>query len=167
MSWDKYFIEMLPVIASKSKDPSTKVAAIITDPNHIILATGFNGFPRGVVDTEKRYENRTLKYKYIVHAEANAVFAAAKKGIALDSGTIYISWIPCCECTKAIIQSGIQQIVFDGKDFQKQREYWNQRWLESILDSLRMLQESSVHVDYLDHEGDLVPVTVKNYQEGI
>jgi dCMP deaminase len=118
-SWTEYYIGLLPAIASKSKDPSTKVGCVIVGPNNNVISTGFNGFPKRVQDNPvefaHRYE-RPAKYTFTVHAEVNAVANAAAHGIATQGATAYISWPPCAECAKVLIQAGIARIVFDKRN---------------------------------------------------
>jgi len=161
MSWYKYFIDMLPHVASKSKDTSTKVGAIIIDHNNIIVATGYNGFPRGVREDEgvpERFE-RPIKYSYTEHAERNAIYAAARKGIALEGCTIYIGWLPCTDCARGIIQCGINTIVIDGRDYELKKKYWDERWLEDFVTSMTMLREASVEVYRFDDRNGIQLVT--------
>lgn len=112
-SWDNYFIKMAFLIASKSKDPSTQVGCVIVGPDHEIRSTGFNGFPRGVVEnTPERWE-RPAKYEYVEHAERNAVYNAARMGTSVKGCVAYLNWepYPCVECAKAFIQAGITEVV--------------------------------------------------------
>lgn len=94
--------------ASWSKDPSTKVGAVIVDHDHRLLGAGYNGFARGVDDREDRYLDKPTKYKLIVHAEANAILNAVS---SIRGMTIYTTKFPCSECTKLIIQAGICRII--------------------------------------------------------
>jgi dCMP deaminase len=118
-SWTEYYIGLLPAIASKSKDPSTKVGCVIVGPNNNIISTGFNGFPKRVQDNPvefaHRYE-RPAKYTFTVHAEVNAVANAAAHGIATLGATAYVSLPPCTECAKVLIQAGIVRVVFDKQN---------------------------------------------------
>jgi len=167
-NWHEYFINMLGSVKMKSKDRSTQVGSIIVGPHHNILSTGFNGFPRGVKEThedvqgsyirssmretlekeiDKRHE-RPDKYLWTEHAERNAIYNAARHGIALEGSTIYISWLPCSRCARAIIQSGIKTIVVDAKDRAEKEEYWNNRWGDDIDVSKTMLTESKINIIY-------------------
>jgi len=150
MSWNKYFIEMLSVIAAKSKDKSTKVGSIITTKEHTIVSTGFNGFPRGVKEDESVSErfDRPLKYKFTEHSERNAIFASARHGIALNGCTIYQSWLPCTDCARAIIQVGIKKIVVDGRTYLDSRKYWDERWFDDMVVSVDMIREADVKIHF-------------------
>lgn len=107
--WDKRFINIAKEVSTWSKDPSTKVGAVIVSPDKDIVATGYNGFPRGIHDNENDYENRELKYKKVVHAEMNAIIRSKRD---LTGHTLYVYPIQCCSnCAACIIQSGIKRIV--------------------------------------------------------
>lgn len=106
------YLKLIPVveaIANLSKDPSCKVGAVVFDDDSNVLSTGYNGFARGVDDSEERLNHRETKYKYIVHAEANAVAQASRVGARLlGSNIILTSMYPCSSCAKLIIQAGIK-----------------------------------------------------------
>jgi len=112
MPWDTYFLQLAMLAGSRSKDPSTKVGAVIVGPDREIRSTGYNGFPRGVEDYPDRWE-RPEKYKWVVHAEANAVLAAARMGTSLLGCTLYMPYDapPCMGCCAQIIQAGIEEVV--------------------------------------------------------
>ncbi len=115
-SWDVFFLELAQFVAEKrSKDPSTKVGAVIADSFNRIVSIGYNGFPRGVNDCPDLYANREEKYKRVVHAELNAILNAARP---VNGCTIYI-WplFTCNECAKIIIQSGIERVVYPFQGF--------------------------------------------------
>lgn len=107
--WDIRFLELAKLVGSWSKDPSTKVGAVIVDQNNRIISTGYNGFPKNVEDTQERLVDREQKYDIIVHAEANALIFAKTP---LEGCTIY-TWPfqPCSKCAGLIIQSGIIRVV--------------------------------------------------------
>jgi len=110
--WDRHFLALALQHAQMSKDPSSKVGAVIVGPDREILSVGFNGFPRGVADTPKRLNDREEKYRLIVHAEANAMLAAARVGIRLKGATLYTApYLPCTRCAVEVIQAGIVEVV--------------------------------------------------------
>jgi dCMP deaminase len=107
-NWDKRFLDLAELVSSWSKDPSTKVGAVIVDDQNVIVSVGFNGFPKGVKDDD-RLNHRDSKYQIIVHAENNALMFAKRP---LDGCTIYTyPFMPCPRCAGMIIQSGIKRIV--------------------------------------------------------
>jgi dCMP deaminase len=111
MDWDAYFQPLVYNIAAKSKDRSSKYGAIITDVSRRILSTGYNGIPRGL-EYREDYHSRPDKYMYFVHAEQNAIYAAAANGVAVEGGCIYLIKPPCAECVKGIIQAGIGEVIY-------------------------------------------------------
>ena len=114
ISWDEYFMGVALLAAARSKDPNTQVGACIVDNENRILSTGYNGFPAGCSDDEFPWEREgnslETKYLYVVHAELNAILNA--KGKDLTGCSIYVALFPCNECAKAIIQSGIKEVVY-------------------------------------------------------
>jgi dCMP deaminase len=147
LTWDEFFINMAILAATKSKDPSTKVGCIIVDDDNVQLSMGFNGFPRGIIETQQEWNSlnyinqltkglfekiteptnfdrweRPQKYSWVEHAERNAVYNAARKGISLKGARAYLNWdlAPCAECARSFIQSGIKEVIgpnipFKGK----------------------------------------------------
>jgi len=112
--WDIDYLALAKWWAErKSKDPSTKVGAVIVRSDKTVVSLGYNGFPRGIEDTEERLSNRALKYPRMVHAEMNAVLNAKEP---LDGYTLYV-WPPafyaptCDRCAVHIIQAGIKRVV--------------------------------------------------------
>lgn len=143
--WHIRFLKLAEFYSQWSKDPSTKVGAVIVDDNGIVRGMGYNGFPRGVKDTPERYENRELKYKLIVHAEVNAVLNSTG---SVRGCSIYV-WptlmIPniCPECCKAVIQSGIKNVIgWKGET--------TPRWQEMAHLSEMMLREAGVSIFQID-----------------
>ena len=103
INWNEYFMGVAILASKRSKDPNTQVGACIVDENNIILSTGYNGFPYGCSDDEFPWERsgEDTKYKYVVHAELNAILNA--RGKNLNNARIYVDLFPCNECAKAII----------------------------------------------------------------
>ena len=114
ISWDEYFMGVALLAAQRSKDPNTQVGACIVDSSKRILSTGYNGFPQGCSDDDfpwNRDEKQgETKYPFVVHAELNAILNASGKN--LFGSTVYVALFPCNECAKAIIQSGIKEVVY-------------------------------------------------------
>lgn len=115
ISWDEYFMGVSLLASMRSKDPSTQVGACIVSMDNKILSVGYNGFPRGCSDDEFPWErsgddqNQT-KYPFVCHAELNAILNAG--GQNLRGSRIFVALFPCNECAKAIIQSGIGEVVY-------------------------------------------------------
>jgi len=144
MKWDKRFINLAREISTWSKDPSTKIGAVIVNDDRRILATGYNGFPRGISDNDWRYEDREEKYKYVVHAEMNAIYNATFNGISLNDSTLYVWGLPVCsECAKGVIQVGIKKIVMPKLDFPE-------RWVDSFRKSRELFLEAGIDWYFLE-----------------
>jgi dCMP deaminase len=111
---DYFMLEMSERFSEFSKDPTTKVGAIICDNNYRVLATGYNGFSAGYPDD---YSSITREEKHLIsiHAEVNAILNAAKNGVNLSNSCIYASEHPCANCTAAIVNAGITRIVLREK----------------------------------------------------
>lgn len=112
ISWDEYFMGVALLAAKRSKDPNTQVGACIVDQNNVIVSTGYNGFPIGCSDDEFPWEREgeVTKYPFVVHAELNSILNASGK--SLHGCKIYVALFPCNECAKAIIQSGIKEVIY-------------------------------------------------------
>lgn len=112
ISWDEYFMGVSLLAAKRSKDPNTQVGACIVSRENVILSTGYNGFPIGCSDDEFPWERegKDTKYPFVVHAELNAILNS--NGKSLKGARIYVDLFPCNECAKAIIQSGISEVVY-------------------------------------------------------
>ncbi len=138
--WDQRFLGLARYIAKWSKDPSTRVGAVIVDCNKRIVSTGFNGLPSGVEDTLDRLQNRDLKYQMIVHAERNAIIDARR---SLGGHIIYV-WpmMPCAVCAAMIIQAGICEVVAPHSD--------NPRWADSFQLTREMFTEAGVSLTMME-----------------
>lgn len=114
LNWDEYFMAMAHLAAFRSKDPNTKVGACIVNKDNRVVGLGYNGFPFGCSDKcypwQREGEFLDTKYPFVVHAELNAILNSI---MPLKGCTIYVSLFPCNECAKAIIQSGIDTVVYE------------------------------------------------------
>ncbi len=138
--WDERYLALAAEVATWSKDPSTQVGAVTVGSKKEVLSQGFNGFPRGIHDTDERYNHRETKYKFVVHAEMNAIYNATYSGTSLDGATLYVHGLPICsECAKGIIQVGIKKVVI-----KKSKELDN--WNESVQLSQEMFDEAGVEL---------------------
>lgn len=115
--WDRRFMDLALHVAQWSKDPSTKVGAVIVRPDRRIVSVGYNGFPTGVCDHEERYAERAVKYKFVSHAERNALDNVTQD---VTGCTLYSTLQPCSECAKSIIQKGISEVVTIIDDSRKE-----------------------------------------------
>ena len=143
--WDKKYLDLARCIASWSKDPSTKIGAVAIGLKGQVLAQGYNGFPRGVIDSKERYANKEFKYRYVVHAELNCIYNASLNGVSLRDSTLYVYGLPVCnECAKGIIQAGITRVVGpkNGMDVPN-------KWKVHAIDTVAMFKESGVIYDFI------------------
>jgi len=139
--WDKRYISLAQEVSTWSKDPSTKIGAVAIGEKGQVLAQGYNGFPRGIIDTDERYYNRDKKYKYVVHAEMNCIYNATYNGVSLQGATIYISGLPVCsECAKGLIQVGVKRVVYKADAVPK-------KWADSGADTIELFREAGIEYD--------------------
>jgi len=153
----EFFMRTAYLSAELSKDPRTKVGAVLVKDNNII-STGYNNFPRGVADLEEHYLDREIKYSKVVHAELNAILNAARSGVSTLRSTLYTQGVPCSECAKAVIQSGCNLLVVHK---QWPNLIHTEKWRKSVELSFQMLSEAGVNVEELD-----TPLGVAGYLDG-
>lgn len=119
LSWDEYFMGIAELSAQRSKDPSTQVGACIVSQDNKILSVGYNGMPKSCSDDEFPWErqggNLDTKYFFVCHAELNAILNF--RGGSLEGSKIYTTLFPCNECAKAIIQSGVSEIIYKSNKY--------------------------------------------------
>jgi len=132
--------------ASKSKDRSTKVGAIIVGPDNESLVTGFNGFPRGVNDDVAERHERPTRYAFVIHSEANAILAAARRGLPTKGCRIYVSKFPCASGAGMIVQVGLTEVVC--REIQVDDSF-NERWAEEHTIARTILREGGVKVRFI------------------
>ena len=135
--WDEYFMGVALLSAQRSKDPNTQVGACIVNPDKKIVGVGYNGFPSGCNDDELPWAREgtylETKYPYVCHAELNAILNSISRD--LKGCSIYVALFPCNECAKAIIQSGIKEIVYLSDKY---------AGTDSVVASKRMLNQAGV-----------------------
>lgn len=115
-SFDQYFVDLARAVSTRSKDRSTKVGCVIVGPDNEIRSTGYNGFPRGINDDTPERHERPEKYLWTEHAERNAIYSAARVGIPLKGCRAYLPWFPCMDCARALVQSGIVELIATKPD---------------------------------------------------
>lgn len=138
--WDRRFLELAQHISGWSRDPSTHVGAVLVNANRCVVGMGYNGFPRGVDDNQARYDDRAVKYQYVVHAEVNAILNAVSNTVGTTLYTYPLC--PCNECTKLIVQAGISQIVVP---------FINGVWRDPCYATLSMLREANIGMRRYDY----------------
>lgn len=139
--WDGRMMEMALLVSTWSKDPKTQVGCVIADDDNRILGVGYNGFPRGVIDAQSRYDDQETKLAIVKHAEENAVFNSS----STEGATAYVTLAPCVSCAGTLIQSGVKRVVFPVLD-----EVYYQRKKESHKLMLQVLSEAGVIVETWD-----------------
>lgn len=139
--------------AELSKDPSTKVGAILLAPDSLqVLSLGYNGMPRGIDETQAERWERPTKYLYVEHAERNCLYNACRHGTPVEGSTCVVTLFPCVDCCRALIQSGVKMVVTVEPDFDDAR--WGEQWTFSR----DLLLEAKVETIMLK-ESDLISVT--------
>lgn len=145
MEWVEYFLGIAEQVKLKSKDESTQIGAVIVGEDNEILSTGYNSFPRGLRDDKEERQVRPDKYFWMEHAERNAIYNAARVGTPLKNSTIYLtSGLPCTDCARAIINTGIKKIYCKRVCTTTNKE----KWEESQKKSLEMLGECGIDIIY-------------------
>lgn len=146
--WQRYFIDIAHIVKTKSKDPSTQIGAVIVGEDNEIVSTGYNSFPRGLNDNIKERFDRPEKYFWMEHAERNGIFNAARIGVSVKGCTMYLTCgLPCTDCSRAIINSGINKIVCKkGKN--KSHGLQGTHWEKNISRSEVMLNEVGIEIEY-------------------
>jgi dCMP deaminase len=141
--WDLRYLGLAEYVAQWSKDPSTKVGAVVVSQHNSVISVGYNGFPVGVHDTDERLNNREVKYKMVVHGEVNAISFANRD---LHGCTVY-TWpfMPCSVCAGVIIQNGITRVVAPWSD--------NPRWVDSFKLTSQMFYEAKVELVEVHEDG--------------
>jgi dCMP deaminase len=142
--WDHRFMELARHVATWSKDKSRQVGCVIVGPDNVVRAIGFNGFPRGLNDDDEARHQRPAKYLWTEHAERNAIYTAARNGVALAGTRMYLPWFPCVDCARAIAQSGIVELNVNAPDLS------DPQWGDSFGVSIELLDEAGVRVRHLE-----------------
>ena len=155
ISWDEYFMGIAMLAARRSKDPNTQVGACIVSPDNIIISTGYNGMPKGCSDDEFPWDRTgaETKYPYVVHAELNAILNA--NGRDLRGSRIYVALFPCNECAKAIIQSGVKEVLYLSDKYRGcPTDVASKRMLEAagVKYTQLRLEHSSLTLDFIPEE---------------
>ena len=134
----EWAVGMAQHVALLSKDPSTKVGAVIFDDRRRIVSAGYNGFARGVADTQARLTNRDTKLKLTLHAEKNAIMFATAP---LDDCTMVVTHPCCAQCAAQVIQSGIAHVMWPQPSFE-----FVTRWADDLALTYQQFQEAGVTV---------------------
>ena len=149
IAWDDYFMTMVYLIAMRSKDQSTHVGAVIVGSDNEVISTGYNSFPRNLIDTRQERQERPEKYFWFSYGERNAIYNAAMVGGApLKGCKMYTCGVPCCDCAHGVINAGIKEVIID--------KAWDDtnyaQWIEQAERTKQMFKESGVSLRYWDGE---------------
>lgn len=143
LKWDQRYLKLAEEVASWSKDPSRKIGAVAVGAKGQVLAQGFNGFPRGIDDSEERYNDRERKYELVVHAEMNVIYNATYSGVSLDGATLYVTGLPVCsECAKGIVQVGIKRVIMREMEIPES-------WLSSWHKTREIFHEAKILFEFI------------------
>ena len=141
--WKGRYLELAKCVSTWSKDPSTQVGCVAIGSKGQVLAQGYNGFPRGIADSELRLNHRPTKYKYMVHAEMNVIYNATYSGVSLDGATLFVHGLPVCsECAKGIIQVGVRTVIMPHQEIPD-------AWSESWESARNMFKDAGVNWEFI------------------
>jgi dCMP deaminase len=149
IEWDDYFMTMVYLAATRSKDLNSHLGAVIVDDKNRIVSVGYNSFVRGINDYVPERQERPEKYFWFEHAERNAIYNAKRD---LDGCRMYTNGLPCMGCARGIVQTGIKEVIMDV--------VWNdantEKWKEHARRAEVMLEEAGVKLRFW--EGDLLEI---------
>lgn len=157
LKWEELYMSMAYLNAMRSPDPSTRLGvAVVDERTNQIVSGGYNGWPRGIAEfsaDDIRWQ-RPEKYYWMEHAERNAIYNAGRLGIPVVGCTMFSLVLPCADCARAIIQSGIKRLVVDKRatDFFVTNAKPDQVWLQSVDAALQMLEEAGIQLDLWEGE---------------
>lgn len=143
ISWDQLFMTQAYLMSMKSKDRSTKVGAVIVGPANDQRSSGFNSPVRGFNDLREDIHEKPKKYSFMEHAERNAIYNAARVGIPLEGCRMYVPWCPCTDCARAIVQSGITEVI---THLENPKNHHETSWAQSLAWAQEMLRECGVNL---------------------
>lgn len=147
--WTYRFLGLAKEAATWSRDPSTKVGCVIANDENNVVSIGCNGFPRKIVDSAERFNNRELKNKIVQHAECNAISNCARTGNSSNNCTMFVTHFPCVSCAGKIIQSGIKELVYDSSTMS---DDFISRWFDQIELSTIILTEANVKISDVNNK---------------
>lgn len=143
--WDNRYLNLAKEVSTWSKDPSTQVGAVAIGEMGQVLAQGYNGFPRGVNDSLERYNDKEVKYRYVVHAEMNCIYNATFTEASLNNATMYVWGLPVCnECAKGLAQVGVKRVVSP-----KTIADVPDKWKISAINTVDLLKEVGITYDFI------------------
>ena len=157
ISWDTYFMSIAKLSSLRSKDPSTQVGACIVSSDNRILSIGYNGAPNGFDDEDFPWEREgkpvDTKYMYVCHAELNAILNFRGNKRNLEGSKLYASLFPCNECAKAIVQSGIKEVIYLDNKYKD---------TDSCIASRRLFDTCGVSYREFNKDVDKITINLNN-----
>ena len=161
MDWDQLFMNMVYLVAMKSKDQSTNIGAIIVGPGNEVVSVGYNSFVRGCDDNVPERQERPEKYFWFEHAERNAIYNSARIGAIPLGCKMYTQALPCMDCARGVVQAGIKELILDttfsevlfGKNFV---------WDDHQEQAAQLFKETGVEVRYITIE----PINIHGFCQG-
>jgi dCMP deaminase len=141
-SWDAYFMTLAYCAATRSKDKSTTLGAVIVTDDNLVIATGYNSFPRDINDNDLKRQERPAKYLYFEHAERNAIYSAVRHGISTRGCRMYTQGQPCADCARAVIQAGIKEVI--SHDEWECKTRMNETWNDNRKAGQEMMDEAGI-----------------------
>ena len=156
--WKTFYMRLVYENAAMSKDQSTHVGAVVVGPDKEVRSMGYNSFPRGMIDNDPAKQQRPNKYFFFEHAERNAVYNATLSGTSLKGCTMFTGGIPCADCGRSVIQSGINHVVIhsgwprNGYDLKKGTPEKTDQWTDSLIATWTMFRETGVTVELFNKE---------------
>lgn len=152
LNWDEYFMGLAILSSMRSKDTHTKVGACIVNNKNRVIGLGYNGMPNNCSDDDMPWAfgetNLGTKYYYVVHAELNAIINSNQ--LDLTNCTLYTTLFPCCDCCKAIIQSGIKEVVYLSDKYSKSESTVASKFMfeKALIKTRRyVLQDNCINID--------------------
>ena len=141
-SWKLKYLNLAKQISAWSKDPSTKVGCVAIGNHGQVLSQGYNGFPRGILDSEDKLNNKNIKYEYMVHAEMNCIYHASINGVSLLNSHFFVYGLTIChECAKGIIQVGVNKV------YMKKYKSIPDQWKKSYALTKKLFNEAGVEFE--------------------
>ena len=134
--WDDRFLNLASFVSKWSKDPSTKVGAVLVGQDKREVALGYNGFPPGFDDSKLVNSSRRKRLRYTLHAERNVLDNAK---FSCVNSTLYVTHPPCCDCAKSLVSKGISRVVWRKPNYGFYR-----RWRASIVHAITMMTEADI-----------------------
>lgn len=162
--WDQYFMSQVYLAASRSQDASTHAGAVIVRQDNSVVSTGYNSPIRGM-DIEDVPQERPHKYFYMEHGERNAIYNAAKHGTDLDGCKLYVNFLPCADCARAIVQSGIVEVIVhkEGQDaFDEAVGNTEHEWDDSHQATMKIFSNGVKKEIHLNSDGTKDTITYED-----